>query len=142
MDQGEALKGLVAGIPSATLAAKLRPVMPEIDRRVREGVRHDEIVATLNANGVALSLNTFRTYLYRWRKTAGLAVVSPVELTGSAGHAITKPPVMAPRPRAVPPIRDRPDLDAVLDAARRDEIGETYLGRARPIFKPKGNRKP
>lgn len=140
MDQGEVLKGLVAGIPSATLAAKLRPVMPEIDRRVREGVRHDEIVAALNANGIALSLNTFRTYLYRWRKKAGPTAAPPPERRGLPRHANTKPPVADPRPRVESPVRDRPDLDAVLDQAQRDEFSERYLACARPIFKSKGER--
>lgn len=42
--------------------------MPVIDRKVREGVRHEDIVEALEAAGLSVSLNTFRVNLYRYRK--------------------------------------------------------------------------
>lgn len=137
MDRGDALKELVARVPGGTLAARLRAIMPEIDRRIREGVRHDEIIAALNANGFALNLNTFRSYLYRYRKKAvslGERPSPPARLAGGMPRAPSEPAVREAR---AAPLRDRPDLDAVLDAARRDELGETYLARTRPLFRPK-----
>ena len=69
MNETDALKDRIENIrPRMTLAAKLRELMPEIDRQVRAGVQHDDIVETLNANGFDVNLNTFRSYLYRYRK--------------------------------------------------------------------------
>jgi len=42
--------------------------MPEIDLKVREGVSHEDIVATMYASGVDINLHTFRSALYRYRK--------------------------------------------------------------------------
>lgn len=68
MNQLNALKTVIEDIPGKTIAAKLRRLMPEIDKRVREGIQHVEIIEALNANGFNLNLNTFRSYLYRYRK--------------------------------------------------------------------------
>ena len=50
-------------------AGRLRELMPDIEAKVREGVRHDEIVAALGRAGIQVSLPTFRTTLYRWRRS-------------------------------------------------------------------------
>lgn len=141
MDREKALTEVLASLP-ATCAVRLRAILPEIDRRIREGVRHDEIVAALNANGFELNLGTFRKTLYRWRKKERRV---EARLSKPVIRAVEPPLTMGASPRAStaraphePPIRDRPDLDAVLDRAKRDELGERYLARARPIFKPKG----
>lgn len=140
MDQGDLLKELVAKVASKTLAVQLRAIMPEVDRRVREGIRYDEIIAALKANGFAVNRNTFRSYLYRYRKKAGHAVDRPQ----ASPRFVETAPVDRLAPVAEAPreslVDDRPVLDAVLDRTRRDELGEKYLGRARPIFKPKRNR--
>jgi hypothetical protein len=114
------LKSLIDAIPGRTVAAKLRRIMPDIDRRVREGIQHEEIIDTLNANGFDLNLNTFRSYLYRYRKTLqaaeGTASSSRVPLAPDASPA------------------ESPSLDDVLDPIRRETIGAQYLGRTRPLF--------
>lgn len=43
--------------------------MPFIDQRIRDGISHQEIIETLNENGLSINLNTFRTSLYRYRKS-------------------------------------------------------------------------
>lgn len=137
MDQGEFLKQLIANVASGTLAARMREIMPDVDRRVREGIRHDEIIAALNANGFAVNRNTFRSYLYRYRKKAGHAVDRPQT---SPRFGVSEP-VGRPAPiveaLCESPVEDRHGLDAVLEASRRDELGEKYLARARPLFKLK-----
>lgn len=67
------LKAAIAALCTDSLASKLRKVLPEIDSRVREGASHEAIVKFLNANGIPISLSTFRTNLYRWRRTQKLA---------------------------------------------------------------------
>lgn len=51
-----------------TKAARLRPLLPIIDRKVREGVEHGELVEELNRYGFDLNVHTFRTNLYRYRR--------------------------------------------------------------------------
>lgn len=135
MRQEDVLKELVASVSSRTLAARLRAVMPEVDQRVRDGVRYDEIIAVLNANGFVLNRNTFRSYLYRYRKKAVGDVGRPpaqAPLAVTVAAPLSNPPVREP---GNAPSRECSDLESVLDRARRNEIGEEYLARQRPILK-------
>jgi hypothetical protein len=126
------LKSLIDAIPGRTVAAKLRRMMPDIDRRVREGIQHEEIISTLNANGFNLNLNTFRSYLYRYRKT-----LQAVEGAASSSRAASAPDAVLP---AAAPAVKAPALDDVLDPIRRDAIGAQYLGRTRPLFQKGKNQ--
>ena len=54
------LEARIEALTGRTAAARLRAVMPVIDRKVREGVRHEDIVEALQAAGLSVSLNTFR----------------------------------------------------------------------------------
>lgn len=62
------LKAAIAATPEKSLAAKLRKLMPDIERQLRGGASHEAIVEALKKGGITLSLITFRTNLYRWRK--------------------------------------------------------------------------
>lgn len=124
MPETDALKHLIDTVPGRTVAARLRRIMPDIDRRVQEGIQHDDIIAALNANGFNLNLNTFRSCLYRYRKAlreegtpAAVPVLSPADPAASAAA---------------------PSLADIFDPIRRDALGEKYLGRTRPLFQ-KGN---
>lgn len=138
LDQSETLEARLAVIPPRRLSNKLRAAMPEIDRRVREGVEHDEIVALLNASGFDMSLGAFRKRLYRWRRKESLAAGDHHDAGRGAQPLHVEPadfPKPSPRPRSQPPIEDRSELADVLDRARRNEIGDEYLARQRPILK-------
>lgn len=140
MDQSDALKGLIEGIPGKTLAAKLRGLMPEIDRRVREGVQHEEIIETLNANGFNLNLNTFRSYLYRYRKklrTGGVVSKPANSATTANGNSSVDEAVEEEETPSGSP----PSLDDILDAKKRDKLGDQYLSRTRPIFNKRSEKK-
>lgn len=140
MDQSDALKGLIEGIPGKTLAAKLRGLMPEIDKRVREGVQHEEIIDTLNANGFDLNLNTFRSYLYRYRKKVR-AGEAPAKPTKSATTANGNSPVEDAGEDEQLPDEVSPSLADALDARKRDQLGDKYLSRQRPIFNKRSDKK-
>ena len=137
--EGGALKEQIARLSSASVAARLRGVMPEIDRQVRDGVRYAEILAVLSANGLTVKHDTLRIYLYRYRK----------KLTGSgqgsarerAGASVA-PLRLAAASRADDKAKDAlrieaasaaSALDDVLERARRNAIGDEYLGRQRPM---------
>ncbi len=71
MSETEDLRALVEAIPGRTLAAKLRGIMPAIDQRVRDGVRHQDLVDALSAAlGQPVRLTTFRSLLARYRRRA------------------------------------------------------------------------
>jgi hypothetical protein len=107
--------------------------MPVIDRKVREGVRHEDIVDALEAAGLRLSLNTFRSYLYRYRKRS----------QGQGAASTSAPPKTHSSPPAAPgeaepsaPDADA-DFEAALDPKRREALGESYLTRRPPIVRNK-----
>lgn len=113
MHQPEDIKTAILGLPGRTLAAKLRQLMPDIDRRVREGVGHEEIVETLNRHGIEVKLETFRKYLYRYRKKAKSteAALAPTEKQGASTRPTTAP-VTGGKPdiSPAPPISNKGDL--------------------------------
>ena len=60
----DALQQLEAG----RKAKRLLCLWPAIEKKLAEGVSHAEILAALNANGIALTERTYKSYLYRYRK--------------------------------------------------------------------------
>ena len=60
----DALQQLEAG----RKAKRLLGLWPAIEAKLAEGVSHAEILAALNANGIALTERTYKSYLYRYRK--------------------------------------------------------------------------
>jgi hypothetical protein len=127
------LEARIEALTGRTAAARLRAVMPVIDRKVREGVRHEDIVQALEAAGLRLSLNTFRSYLYRYRKrhqAQGTASTSaPPKTYGSPPPAPEESEPSAPDADA--------DFEAALDPQRREALGDSYLTRRPPIVRNK-----
>ena len=133
MDEIEKLKGALEKIPGKRVTAKLSKLMPFIDQRISDGISHEEIIETLNANGLSINLNTFRTSLYRYRKAlrknATLAEPSQANsnlLTDVADSVSADLSTSAPT-----------SLDDMLDARKRDALGEKYLHRKPPVLKNK-----
>ncbi|WP_050453546.1 hypothetical protein [Candidatus Burkholderia verschuerenii] len=127
------LKEAIAGLTGSTAAAKLRQVMPEIDRKVQDGVRHEEIVAALAEAGIEVKLETLRKNLYRYRaKNRAVGVTSPpsrpASVTNGNSSASEDSEDQTPAPVAENQFED------ALDPKKRDAIGEKYLGKSRPLF--------
>ena len=125
------LEARIEALTGRTAAARLRAVMPVIDRKVREGVRHEDIVEALKAAGVSVSLNTFRVNLYRYRKR------NRAEAAASASaHPKThnSPP---PAPGEAEAVAAAGDADAAFEAAldpkQREALANRYLTRRPPI---------
>jgi hypothetical protein len=130
--QAEELKAIIEAIPGKTLAAKLRRVMPEIDRRVREGVMHEEIVQALNEHGFDLNLNTFRSYLYRYRRKLKEAAESPTPAKAPGVAPVSPPATDSPvgKPaESIRPITNKGELakvrNADFDLDQLAELGKT-----------------
>ena len=62
------LKTMICGLTSKTLYGQHEPLMPEIDRKIREGVSRADIHQLITARGIEISAGTFYNYLYRYRK--------------------------------------------------------------------------
>jgi len=131
--QGEAvsddLEARIEALTGRTAAARLRAIMPVIDRKVREGVRHEDIVAALEAAGLRVSLNTFRSYLYRYRKRSqaqGAASASEHPKTHSS-------PPAAPGEAEPSALDADAAFEAALDPKQREAIANSYLTRRPPI---------
>jgi hypothetical protein len=129
------LEARIEALTGRTAAARLRAVMPVIDRKVREGVRHEDIVQALEAAGLRLSLNTFRSYLYRYRKrhqAQGAASTSTHPKThGSPAAAAGEAEAVAADAST------DAAFEAALDPKRRDALGDSYLTRRPPIVRNK-----
>jgi hypothetical protein len=62
---------LEAALPQLIIRSKakrLRPLWPAIEARLAEGASHAEILRLLNEIGFQLTLSTYKSYLYRYRK--------------------------------------------------------------------------
>lgn len=110
----------------STTAARVRAIMPAIDRKVREGVSHEDIIKVLEAAGLSLTLNTFRSYLYRYRKRGAVRKEASAEsaTNGKSSRAA---------PGEAEPVASGADFEAALDPKRRDALGDRYLNRRPPI---------
>lgn len=117
-----------------SFAARLRPLMSEIDRRVRDGVAQQDILAALHGDGINITLGTLRTYLKRYRQKVRLGLASPP--SPALHDRTTNQDVSADTQTD----DQNGKLETVLDRARRDDIGEEYLSQRPPLFK--GRKKP
>ncbi len=99
--KSEELRELIANIPGGSVAAKVRQLMPVIDRRIREeGVRHEQIVAVLNEHGgleKPLTLHHFRWILADFRKRRRRATTEAASTGDSPARAF--PPAFPRAPR-------------------------------------------
>ena len=62
--------GSPRGWREPSIGAQIRRLLPKIEKAIESGATHEEIVATLRESGIAMSLATFSSALYRARKRA------------------------------------------------------------------------
>ena len=65
-----ALDRLATKLAPPSIGAQIRRLLPKIDAAMAAGASHEQIVQTLRETGIELSMNTFRSALYRARKRA------------------------------------------------------------------------
>ena len=58
MDVSDLLKSKINSLTVKSKSAKLKSIMPEIDRKVSEGVSHEAIIAALAEEGFIVSMPT------------------------------------------------------------------------------------
>jgi hypothetical protein len=71
---------VVNQIEPTTKAARLRTVMPDIERKLAAGVRLAQIHQGLVDAGFELTLATLKTYLHRYRKKHAAAGTEPMPM--------------------------------------------------------------
>jgi hypothetical protein len=131
MEDPVELEALIEGVPQTTLAAKLRALMPGIDQRIKDGVRHQDIVDVLNLHGglgTQLKLRTFRSYLFRYRKKT-----TATGADGRPRRPATRARVTPGAPVAsVPLVRNASDLKRLreqeVDLDELSRIGKNQAG--------------
>ncbi|MBK5071635.1 hypothetical protein I2492_01220 [Budviciaceae bacterium CWB-B4] len=99
-----------------SIAARLRQRWPQIEQLLAKGVRHMDIVEALQAEGLPLTLKTFRAYLYRQRKRQPVAV-KQIAAFGSAA--------LPPDTGGATPPQDLPASMSVRE--RRKAHAEQYI---------------
>jgi len=92
-DEREELCRLIAAMPGGCLAAKVRQLMPIIDRQIREErVRHKDIVTLLNAHSGfprPLTIHHFRWILADFRRRCRSGQVAyPADVSGEVGYPL------------------------------------------------------
>ncbi|MDY7536419.1 hypothetical protein RGV33_32885 [Pseudomonas sp. Bout1] len=63
------LEAALKAVEPETKAAQTRKVMPIIEAQLKAGVRRQAILDVLKAQGIEISMETFKSYLYRYRKS-------------------------------------------------------------------------
>ncbi len=104
------LRRALEHMPVSSPSRRLRALLPVIDQRIRDGVSHIAIVEALASHGIAMSLETFRKRLYRWRKAQD-------QDRGSSSRTIpSSSPGRTPLPPPGHSIRNKSDLIAMRSA--------------------------
>jgi hypothetical protein len=125
----ELIKSRIKALGVSSKAARLKSLMPEIDRKVSEGVRHEDIVHALADEGLTVSLPTFRKNLYRYRKVPRALEPEPEKVEGIVA--------VLNNPQITPPLISDGDFEAALDPRSRDKLADQYLTRRKPIMRNK-----
>ena len=84
-----------------TKAAQIRQVMPIIEQQLKAGVRRQAILNVLKEQGIEISMETLKSYLYRYRKSVKAGTVeAPANMPNSQSAAVV-PEATAEKPEIV-----------------------------------------
>lgn len=62
------LSSTLVDLPKKSRAALLRPILPEIQKKMQSGVAAQSIVNELNTQGIKITAKALYQELYRWRR--------------------------------------------------------------------------
>lgn len=135
MESPDSAKCLIKAIDVKKKSARLRAIMPDILRRIDDGVSHEQIVEALNRSGqLDLNLGTFRKYLYRYRKKLRqqLKLEKPnAENSARTNDNLSSKQVQESDDEAQ---TESDKLAEVISARNRGSLGDNYLNKSRPIL--------
>ncbi len=84
-----------------TKAAQIRQVMPIIEQQLKAGVRRQAILNVLKEQGIEISMETLKSYLYRYRKSVKAGTVEAPANVPSSQSAAVVPEATAEKPEIV-----------------------------------------
>lgn len=84
-----------------TKAAQIRQVMPIIEQQLKAGVRRQAILNVLKEQGIEISMETLKSYLYRYRKSVKAGTVEASANVPSSQSAAVVPEATAEKPKIV-----------------------------------------
>ena len=84
-----------------TKAAQIRQVMPIIEQQLKAGVRRQAILNVLKEQGIEISMETLKSYLYRYRKSVKAGTVEAPAHVPSSQSAAVVPEATAEKPEIV-----------------------------------------
>lgn len=102
-------------LSATTKAARLRVLLPLIEAKLAEGVRHAEIIQALKEQGLVLTEKTYRNYLHRQRKQRQAAPSGAPAVAAPAQAASLAPPTTA---GVVTPVTSPPSSEGRVGGTR------------------------
>jgi len=105
------LKISIEKLEATTKAGRLRGLMPMIEAKIKQGVRHVDVIRALNEQGFAISEHTYRSYRRRYRKKqiaggkpaqAGAPVLDKPTAGLPASGTVGRPETFDYDPRGIP----------------------------------------
>lgn len=121
-DETEIKKGLKSITPK-TKVGIIKQVMPDILKRLEDGIKLGEIIEILKSNGIEIGAPTLRNYIYRYRKTMAKKEVSNFD----------KAPVVSAKSETTVP--EKKKFKDVLKAHRAGNVGDKYINEYKTILK-------
>lgn len=88
-------------VEPVTKAAQIRQVMPIIEQQLKAGVRRQAILDVLKEQGIEISMETLKSYLYRYRKSVKAGEVKAPADVPSSQTAASVPEAPAEKPGSV-----------------------------------------
>ncbi|MHC5208917.1 hypothetical protein [Pseudomonas chlororaphis] len=79
-----------------TKAAQIRQVMPIIEQQLKAGIRRQAILDVLKAQGIEISMETLKSYLYRYRKSVKAGEVKAADVPSSPAASVPEAPAEKP----------------------------------------------
>ena len=111
-----------------------------IEQKLASGWTHEKFVSKLNSTGMDISLDTFRTYLYRMRKANPKIQKQTAKKITAQPHRVASPE-RSDEPEA--PGADWTDLEKLVGYRLSDEIREYVSAKDKRVVEnfPKGHRR-
>lgn len=117
MADTDQLKTMISGLAGKTVYGQLEPLMPEIDRKIREGVPRAEIHQVITAQGIEISQGTFYNYLHRYRKRNST----------TASPSTKAAPVKPSNKSTPPPVVQNGNSEAAVDEPEAESSKMQYV---------------
>ncbi len=129
----ERLRSAVEKVKPRSKMARLRQIMPELERKEREGACAADLVAALAEAGLEMSVGTFWKYRSRWRAEARRpAQTRDMAEAGSSQPHDTVEPALSPSANLIVDEQAQPDYErtrAMLDPKKREEFAAQFIER-------------